>query len=93
MVRILRAANPAIVFNLEMATRDPLRVPCLTPGYWATFPGRPASDLAGALTRLRAHPPKGPVPHISGKSPAEQLALEEENNRLCLSFAREKLGL
>ncbi|HXX93251.1 MAG TPA: sugar phosphate isomerase/epimerase family protein, partial [Planctomycetota bacterium] len=47
MVRILRAANPAIVFNLEMATRDPLRVPCLTPGYWATFPGRPASDLAG----------------------------------------------
>ncbi|HEV3027632.1 MAG TPA: sugar phosphate isomerase/epimerase, partial [Planctomycetota bacterium] len=84
--------NPGIVFNLEMATRDPLKVPCLTPGYWATFPDRPAADLASALTRLRRHPPRQPLPRITGKSTAEQLILEEENNRLCLAWAREKLG-
>jgi sugar phosphate isomerase/epimerase len=93
MIRTLKAANPAIVFNLEMATREPLRVPCLVPGYWATFPERPASELASALTRLRRHPPREPVPHPAGKSPAEQLALEEENNRKCLVWSREKLGL
>jgi sugar phosphate isomerase/epimerase len=93
MIRTLRTANPAIVFNLEMATREPLRVPCLAPGYWATFPDRPASELAAALTRLRLHPPRQPLPRIAGKSPAEQLALEEENNRQCLAWAREKLGL
>ncbi|HVR86407.1 MAG TPA: TIM barrel protein [Planctomycetota bacterium] len=92
MIRTLRASNPGIVFNLEMATREPLKVPCLTPGYWATFPERPASDLAAALTRLRRQPPKQPLPRIAGKSTEEQLALEEENNRGCLAWAREKLG-
>ena len=29
---VLAKANPGIAFNLEMATRDPLRVPCLTDG-------------------------------------------------------------
>jgi len=93
MIKTLRAKNPAVVFNLEMATREPLKVPCLTPDYWATFPGRPAADLAGAMTRVRLHPPRQPLPRTAGKSPAEQLAFEEENNRRCLSWAREKLGL
>jgi sugar phosphate isomerase/epimerase len=93
MIRTLSAKNPGIVFNLEMATRDPLKVPCLTPAYWATFPGRPATDLAAAMSRVRLHPSPVPLPRIAGKSPAEQLALEEENNRKCLAWAREKLGL
>jgi len=93
MIRTLTAKNPGIIFNLEMATREPLKVPCLTPGYWATFPGRPATDLAAALARVRRHPPQHPLPRTAGKSPAEQLAVEEENNRRCLSWAREKLGL
>jgi sugar phosphate isomerase/epimerase len=93
MIRTLTAKNPGILFNLEMATREPLKVPCLTPGYWATFPGRPAADLAAAMTRVRLHPPRQPLPRTAGKSPAEQLAFEEENNRKSLSWAREKLGL
>jgi sugar phosphate isomerase/epimerase len=93
MIKTLRSKNPGIVFNLEMATREPLKVPCLTPGYWATFPDRAATDLVTALERVRRHPPGHPLPRIAGKSPAEQLALEEDNNRTCLSWAREKLGL
>src|SRR5207237_7029641 len=39
VVRVLRAARPAVRLNLEMITRDPLRVPCLTEKYWATLAG------------------------------------------------------
>lgn len=92
IIAALRAARPGITFNLEMATRDPLKVPCLTPAYFATFPGRPATELAEAMTRVRRHPPKAPLPRITGKSPAEQLAFEEENNRKCLAFGRKELG-
>jgi len=93
MIKTLTEKNPGIVFNLEMATRDPLKVPCLTPAYWATFPDRRATDLAAALMRVRRHPPRQPLPRVAGKSPGELVAFEEENNRQCLSWARQKLGL
>ena len=46
VVRTVRAARPEIRLNLEMITRDPLKVPCLTAGYWATFPDLPGRHLA-----------------------------------------------
>ncbi|MDB6138446.1 MAG: hypothetical protein JWO94_1518, partial [Verrucomicrobiaceae bacterium] len=57
IIGTLRKANPGIAFNLEMATRDPLKVPCLSPGYWTTFPDRPAIELAHALALVKQHPP------------------------------------
>ncbi len=50
MIATLRGANPAIVFNLEMATRDPLRIPCRTPEFWATFPERRETSLPAGLS-------------------------------------------
>ena len=46
ITEILRHARPEIRFNLEMITRDPLRIPCLTKKYWATFTNLPARHLA-----------------------------------------------
>lgn len=89
IVIALCQANPALVFNLEMATRDPLKVPCLTPGYWATFPERKAAELAAALTLVRQNPPKQPPPAIEGKALAQQLAEEEQNNRRSLAWMRD----
>jgi sugar phosphate isomerase/epimerase len=86
IIASLCKAHPAIVFNLEMATRDPLKIPCLTDGFWTTFPGRRASHLAAAMERVTANPPKQPVPHITGKPVAEQLAEEEANNRHDLAW-------
>jgi hypothetical protein len=37
MVDTVRRARPEVHFSLEMITRDPLEVPCLTDKYWATF--------------------------------------------------------
>ncbi len=88
MISTLRRANPAIVFNLEMATRDPLKVPCLTDGYWTTFPERKATHLDAALARVKANPPSQPVPQTAGKTPPQVLAEEETNNQDCLRWMR-----
>jgi sugar phosphate isomerase/epimerase len=92
-VRTLRAARPEIRFNIEMITRDPLRVPCLAERYWATFPDLPGRHLARVLALVRQHPPSRPLPPISPLPREEQLRAEDENVRACLAFARERLEL
>ena len=92
IARLLRA-RPDIRFNLEMITRDPLRVPCLTDKYWATSPSIRGHTLARALTLVRKHKPAQPLPRVSNRPTKEQLALEAENVRKSLTYAREQLGL
>ncbi len=91
IIATLRKANPGIAFNLEMATRDPLKVPCLTPSYWTTFPDRRAIELARAMTLVKQHPPTQPPPMIAGKALAQVLAEEEANNRASLDWMKEHL--
>lgn len=92
MVATLRKANPKIAFNIEMATRDPLLVPCRDEKYWATFGGSRPALLDAALGRVAQNPPKAAPPKVSGKPVAVVLAAEESNNRRCLA-ARSSLGL
>jgi 3-oxoisoapionate decarboxylase len=94
MVSLVRAARPKTRFTLEMISRDPLKVPCLTEKYWATFPDRNGGYLARTLktvqqegTRLQA------LPRIDMLNHDGQLRLEEENIKACLNYAREKLDL
>jgi sugar phosphate isomerase/epimerase len=92
-IRIIRAARTEIRFNLEMITRDPLKVPCLTQGYWATFADLPGQHLARSLALVRDHPRSHPLPRISALSHEEQLRNEDENIGRCLAFAHERLEL
>lgn len=92
-IELCRRANAAIHFNLEMMTRDPLKVPCLGTKFWATFGDRPARDLAKTLALVKSHPPRGPLPRVTGLNDEEKLASEEENVRKSFAYAREKLGL
>jgi len=97
VVDILRQANPALRFGLEMITRDPLKVPVLGSKYWASFDDSysplPGRDLARTLAMVRANRPKQPLPLISQLSFADQVKAEEENIRKCAAYAREHLGL
>ncbi len=93
VVRMLRKARPEIRFNIEMITRDPLKVPCLTERYFATFAELPARHLARTLSMVRAHRPEQPLPRISTLSPQEQMRTEDANVSQCVAYAREKLGL
>lgn len=93
MIEVLLKANPKIQFNLEMITRDPLRIPCLTPKFWVTMPGAPAQRLALALANVRHHAAKERLPHTTGLSAPVQMKLEDDNVRKSLAYARSRLSL
>ena len=86
IIATLVRSNSRIVFNLEMATRDPLRVPCLTDDFFATFPERKAAQLDATMSWVKAHPPAQPSPSVSGKTTAQVLTEEETNNRQGLAW-------
>jgi 3-oxoisoapionate decarboxylase len=90
----VRRANPAAKFSLEMITRDPLKVPCLTDKYWITFPDRNGLYLARTLAMVEKESRKlQPLPVFSKMSKDSQLRVEEDNVKTCLNYAREKLSL
>ena len=90
----VRRTNPNARFSLEMITRDPLKVPCLTDKYWITFPDRNGLFLARPLSmvdkmsaRLQSLPTYDALP-----KPA-QMRMEDENVKQCLYYGRQKLDL
>jgi hypothetical protein len=93
IVDTVRRAKPHMYFSLEMITRDPLEVPCLTDKYWSTFENRSGVYLARALSMARANKPRSPLPHIKGLSQDERLKLEFELVGRSITYARENLGL
>ncbi len=92
-VRILREVRPQVHFSLEVIARDPLRVPVLTPKYWATMPGVPATDLARTLRTVRAKTPREPLLLVNSLSPDQQVQCEQRMVEDSLAYAREHLGL
>ncbi len=93
MVEICRQHNPAVTFNLEMITRDPLEIPCLKPDYWATFTNVPPTELAHMLHLVRQHKPATALPRTTPLSAEERLAAEEQNIVACLSYSKDQLAL
>ncbi len=90
---ILDKANPAMQHNLEMITRDPLKVPVYTDKYWTTLGELQAQPLAAALALVQHRSSAKPLPRTSDKSLAAQVAYEEQNNVACFTYARRELGL
>jgi sugar phosphate isomerase/epimerase len=92
IVTALRVGNPKVRFQLEMITRDPLSIPCLTEKYWATLGGVSGRDLARTLALVRKSARKEALPRISTLSAADQLAREDDNVKASFAFAA-KSGL
>jgi sugar phosphate isomerase/epimerase len=93
IVQILRGRHPEVQFSLEMMTRDPLKVPCLTEQYWSAMGDIPGSHLARTLKMVRTRGAKQPLPQVSQLPVSEQFTLEDGNVRKCLAYAKEHLGL
>jgi hypothetical protein len=79
MVTTLRKAKPSIRLNLEMITRDPLKVPCLSDGYWSAMQSVPGSELAKMMTLVRTKQQANRMPSISKLDHAQQLRAEHEH--------------
>lgn len=92
MVQILAQANPKIRFVLELITRDPLKVTCLSDSYWATMPHVSGRDLARTLRFVREGRAET-LQQVSTLSSNERLRLEDENIGASLLFARNVLKL
>ena len=75
----LRKANPKVRFQLEMITRDPLSIPCLTEKYWATLARVPGRSLARMLAFVRKSARKDGLPRIAKLSAKEQIEAEDAN--------------
>ncbi len=86
---VLRKAKAAPRLSVEMITRDPLKIPCLTEKYWATLADVPARRLAAALALVRKHAAKKPLPRVAGLTRDERLKREDDNVRACLQYARD----
>jgi sugar phosphate isomerase/epimerase len=93
-VAMMQRKNPKMLFQLEMLTRDPLKVPIFTDQYWKVYDDKspvPPRDLAMLIAWVRQHPPKRPLPKTSGLTPAQVLALEDELNQRSIDYARANL--
>ena len=93
IVALCRKHNPLIRFNLEMITRDPLKIPCLKNEYWASFEGIPGSELARSIRMVKQNSFQPRLPTVSQLSDEQRLAVEEENVVECLRYSRDKLGM
>jgi sugar phosphate isomerase/epimerase len=87
IVSTIQKASPKARFHLEMITRDPLSIPCLTEKYWATFGRVPGLDLARTLTRVRADAGQTPLPRIAKLTNENQLLLEDQHVRDSFEYA------
>jgi sugar phosphate isomerase/epimerase len=81
MIAAVRRANSKARFHLEMITRDPLSIPCLTEKYWATLQKVPGQDLARTLRQVRELARPEPLPRITLLPVEEQIAAEERHVR------------
>ena len=87
-VAVLRQAQPTIRLNLEMITRDPLLIPCLTERYWATMEKVPARELAQTLALVERRAVKTPLSRITALPQAKQLQREDDNVLRSFAYAR-----
>ena len=85
-IAAVQKARPATRITLEMITRDPLRVPCLTDAYWSTFPDRGGRQMAHIL-RMANNPARRRLPRMMQQSLPALRRLEDENVRNCLRIA------
>lgn len=93
VVATIQKVRPEARLNLEMITRDPLRIPCLTKKYWATLGEVHGQVLADALADVRRHKFPQALPVVSTLGHEAQLQAEVANITASLVFAREKLKL
>jgi sugar phosphate isomerase/epimerase len=93
IVQVLREANPQVRFNLEVMTRDPLRVPVLRSEYWASMPGVPASELARTMRVVKEHAAPELLERVSILPPRQRVEVETRNITRSLAYACEVLKL
>jgi 3-oxoisoapionate decarboxylase len=93
IMEVLRRSRPDIRFCLEMITRDPLTVPYLDDKYWASHEKRDTARIEKFKSAVLSRAWTKPLPKFSGMSSPRMLAIEDDNIRRCVAYAKRTLGL
>ena len=93
MFDICRKHRRDVKFNLEMITRDPLKIPCLTDAFWETLPSVKPLEIASTLRTVRQHPFMPALPEVSHLSDEQRLSAEEQNIITSLQYSKSSLGM
>jgi sugar phosphate isomerase/epimerase len=93
IIETCRRHNAKVRFNLEMITRDPLRIACLTDGYWSTMPEVRGRELGRALAMVRRQASRRALPKTTGLDDGQRISLEDEHISRSFSFAKSHLKL
>jgi sugar phosphate isomerase/epimerase len=93
IMEVLRRGRADIRFCLEMITRDPLKVPYLEDKYWVTYEKRDEAKIQKFKANTLSKAAKTPLPKVSGMSSQRMLAVEDDNIRRCVAYAKRTLGL
>ncbi|MCB0850804.1 MAG: sugar phosphate isomerase/epimerase [Bacteroidetes bacterium] len=92
MIRICKKHKPDITFNLEMITRDPLKIPCLNEDYWKTFDDISGEEFAKLWKTIQQNSSSN-LPEVKDRDLQDKLAFEEKNVVDSFSYAETKLAL
>ncbi len=96
MAATLRQKNPHIPLDLELITRDPLKIPVFTDKYWITFDDTysplPGRDFAKIVAIVNTNKPGRPLPRTTGVSPEALLEIEDEGISKSIEYARQFLA-
>ncbi len=92
MVQIIKKSKPKIKFSLELITRDPLKVPCLTREFYSTMPTVSARELAKTLRFVRRNSVEK-LQRVSHLSLEKQVQLEDSNVKQSIKYAGKELCL
>lgn len=93
MFDICTGKNKSVNFNLEMITRDPLRIPCLTDEFWETLPAVKAREIASTLRTVKGQGSETALPEVSHLNDEQRLSAEEQNIITSLRYSRSDLGM
>lgn len=92
IMEILRRGRSDIHFCLEMVTRDPWIVPFKKDKYWVTYEEKNEERIEKFKTSILGKASSTSLPKISGMSSPRVLAVEDDNIRKSVSYAKRTLG-
>lgn len=92
IMEILRKGRPDIHFCLDMVTHDPWKVPFKKDKYWVTYEERNEERIEKFKTSILSKASSTSLPKISGMSSPRMLAVEDDNIRKSVSYAKRTLG-
>jgi sugar phosphate isomerase/epimerase len=93
LMELLRRSKSDIHFCLEMITRDPVKIPYLDDSFWAAFGKRDSSRIERFKATVLSKATGKRLPKISSMSSAQMLAVEDDNVRRSVAYAKRTLGL